>query len=233
MKRTAIVFQHVAFEDLGSFEGVLRDHHYEIRMLQAGVDDLSRIAQEEAHLTIALGGPVSVNDEGTFRFLRREREILRARLALDLPCLGICLGAQLMAAALGARVSAMSQKEIGWSVLQLLRASVEHPLRALEGTPVLHWHGEQFELPEGVRALASTPSCANQAFAWRHNGLALQFHPEVTARNLERWYIGHVVELAAAGIDIKKMREESLERAPVLRQRAQSFFDKWLTELST
>jgi len=107
VKRSAIVFQHLAFEDLGSFEEVLLDHRYQIRTVRLGVDDLSRIAQEESDLAIVLGGPISANDEARFSFLRREREILRSRLSLDLPCLGICLGAQLMSAALGGSVIAM------------------------------------------------------------------------------------------------------------------------------
>jgi len=231
MKRHAIVFQHLCFEDLGSFQEVLQDHRYELRVLQLGVDDLGRIAQEEADLAIVLGGPISSNDEQSFAFLRREREILRSRLSLDLPCLGLCLGAQLMARALGASVGPMAQKEIGWSPLALHGPLRDNPLAPLDGAAVLHWHGEEYGLPEGARALASTPQCAQQAFAWRKNGLALQFHPEVTTVGLERWYIGHAVELRAADVDVARLRRESAVQAPALKKRAQALFDAWLSGL--
>jgi len=116
--------------------------------------------------------------------------------------------------------------------VQLVEAEPGHPLSVLEGASVLHWHGDEYTLPEGARALARTPLCENQAFAWRKNGLALQFHPEVTVPSLERWFIGHVVELIAAGVDIHHLRRETLRHAPRLRRRAQSFFDAWLSQLS-
>jgi GMP synthase (glutamine-hydrolysing) len=231
MKRHAIVFQHLCFEDLGSFHDVLRDHRYEVRTVQVGFDDLGRIAQEEADLAIVLGGPISSNDERSFAFLRREREILRSRLSLDLPCLGLGLGAQLMARALGASVGPMPEKEIGWSALVLHAPLRDNPLALLDGASVLHWHGEQYSLPEGARPLASTSQCNEQAFAWRKNGLALQFHPEVTALGLERWYIGHAVELSTAAVDVAALRRESAVHAPALKKRAQAFFDAWLSRL--
>jgi GMP synthase (glutamine-hydrolysing) len=157
---------------------------------------------------------------------------LRSRLSLDLPCLGICLGAQLMSVALGGTVAPLPQKEIGWSPLSFDVAAREHPLACLEGLPVLHWHGEQYTLPECAHGLASTALCENQAFKFRQNGLALQFHPEVTASGLERWLIGHVGELMAAQTDINLLRRETLRYAPALRERAQVFFDRWLAQLS-
>jgi len=232
MKRSAVVFQHLAFEDLGSLEDVLLDHGFRVRTLQLGVSELDRIAPEEPALLIVLGGPISVNDGASFPFLQHERAILRSRLSLDLPCLGICLGAQLMSVALGGTVTPMPQREIGWSPLQLHGSAHDHALSPLEGLPVLHWHGEQYTLPECAVSLASTAVCENQAFRFRQNGLALQFHPEVTASGLERWLIGHVGELMAANIDINALRRETLRYAPLLRERAQLLFDRWLAQLS-
>lgn len=232
MKQSAVVLQHLAFEDLGSFEEVLRDHDFELRMLQLGVADLGQLVPEEPGLLIVLGGPISVNDTALFPFLQHELAILRSRMSRDLPCLGICLGAQLMSVALGGTVSAMPHKEIGWSPLQLSRAGAEHALSALACAPVLHWHGEQYTLPEGAVGLASTEVCLNQAFSFRQNGLALQFHPEVTSLGFERWLIGHVGELTAAKLDINTLRGEAQRYGPELRQRAQAFFDRWLRQLS-
>jgi GMP synthase (glutamine-hydrolysing) len=230
MTRSAAIFQHVSFEDLGSFEHVLLDHGFQLTTYQLGVDDLARARVQEPDLLIVLGGPISVNDARRFPFLNEEQAVFSARLLADAPCIGICLGAQLMSLALGGQVLPMLHKEIGWTPLSLSHAlASDDPLRAFDATTdVLHWHGEQFTIPEGAVPLASTPICANQAFAWRNNGLALQFHPEVTARGLERWYIGHVEELSAAGCDIVKLRAESRERTNALRERAQLFLDRWL-----
>jgi GMP synthase (glutamine-hydrolysing) len=230
MKRQAAVFQHVAFEDLGSFEQVLLDHDFQIDTFQLGVDDLARAYGDDPELLIVLGGPISVNDSERSPFLAQERAIIRARLLQDTPCIGICLGAQLMALALGGSVTAMARKEIGWSRIALSDAvSVNDPLRILgDDTQVLHWHGEAFSVPEGAVPLASTTACAQQAFAWKRNGLALQFHPEVTARGLERWYIGHVEELSAAGADIPALRAKGRQQAEALRGRAQAFLHDWL-----
>jgi GMP synthase (glutamine-hydrolysing) len=232
MQRNAVVLQHVAYEDLGSLEEVLLDHRYQLRTLQLGVAELDRVVAEEPELLIVLGGPISVNDGAMFPFLHQETAILRSRLALDRPCLGICLGAQLMSAALGGTVAPMLQKEIGWGPLQLGNSAREHALSALEGAHVLHWHGEQYTLPEQAVGLASTKICQNQAFQFRQNGLALQFHPEVTTSGLERWLIGHAVELTAANVDIQALRGDTLRHGAALRERAQAFFDRWLTQLT-
>jgi GMP synthase (glutamine-hydrolysing) len=231
VKRKAAVFQHVAFEDLGSFEQVLHDRGFQVDTFQLGADDLGRAYADDPELLFVLGGPISVNDSARFPFLAQELAIVRARMLQDTPCIGICLGAQLMALAMGGQVAPMGAKEIGWSKLMLSETlATSDPLRILgNDTPVLHWHGEEFTIPEGGVPLASTPACPNQAFAWKRNGLALQFHPEVTARGLERWYIGHVEELSAAGCDIPAMRSEGQRQTEMLRGRAQAFLHDWLS----
>jgi GMP synthase (glutamine-hydrolysing) len=228
--RKVAVFQHVAFEDLGSFEQVLQERGFHIDTFQLGVDDLGRAYAEDPDLLVVLGGPISVNDAARFPFLAQEQAIIRARLLCDAPCLGIGLGAQLMALALGAAVAPMRDREIGWSPVRLneLVASND-PLQILgQETALLHWHDEQLAIPAGAVSLASTPACPHQAFAWKRNGLALQFHPEVSARGLERWYIGHVAALNAAGCDIVALRNESRRKAEPLRVRAQAFLREWL-----
>jgi GMP synthase (glutamine-hydrolysing) len=221
----------VAFEDLGSFEQVLQERGFQIDTFQLGVDDLGRAYAEDPDLLLVLGGPISVNDAARFPFLAQEQAIIRARLLCDAPCIGICLGAQLMALALGAPVTPMLDKEIGWSPIQLSDVVAGNdPLQLLGDTAVLHWHGEQFAIPAGAVSLASTRACPHQAFAWKRNGLAVQFHPEVSARGLERWYIGHVAELSAGGCDIVALRNDSRRNAEALRVRAQAFLREWLAQ---
>lgn len=230
--RTAIAIRHVAFEDLGTLEAALHAHGYAVSYREAGVDDLAAIHPAGADLLIVLGGPISVNDGEDHPFIEHEIRLLRARLAEDRPTLGICLGAQLMARALGAAVRVGPEKEIGWTPIALTEAGRRHPLHHLgEDAPVFHWHGETFDLPPGAALLASTPVCANQAFAAGRRALGLQFHPEVTAAGLERWYIGHAAELGAAGVRVPELRQGSARHAPPLARRAALLWDAWLASI--
>jgi len=144
------------------------------------------------------------------------------------PTLGNCLGAQLISRALGSRVYPTGAKEIGWSPLELSAAGRTGVLRHLDGLDVLHWHGDTFDLPTGCDLLASTPVCRNQAFARGPNLLALQFHPEVDAHNMERWLIGHACELAGAGIAPPTLRARTREAAPALRPASDALIAEWL-----
>jgi GMP synthase-like glutamine amidotransferase len=132
-------------------------------------------------LLVCLGGPIGAYEEAAYPFLRDELALIERRLAAARPTLGICLGAQLMARALGARIYPAPAKEIGWGEVRLSEAGQKGPLRHFAGVPVLHWHGDTFDLPKGAELLASTVLCANQAFAFGRYALAFQFHPETTA----------------------------------------------------
>ncbi len=226
----ACVVRHVAFEDLGSFEAVLVDHGFELRVVDAGVDALTS-ALVEADLAVVLGGPIGVYEEAAYPFLASELALLQRRLAARRPTLGICLGAQLMAKALGARVYPGGQKEIGCAPVELTRAGRASCLAALEGQPVVHWHGDTFDLPAGAERLASTALYENQAFRVGENLLGLQFHPEVEARSFERWLIGHAGELASAGIDIPALRGRVREAGDALRTAGTTLLERWLEQI--
>ena len=172
------VIRHVGFEDLGTLAGELGRVGLAFDYLEPPRHELA--VAGNAQLLIVLGGPISVNDADRFSFLQDEIELVRHRIDNRLPTLGICLGAQLIAKAMGAAVVPMAEPEIGWGRLDLTDAGKASPLRHLAG-PVLHWHGETFDLPPGYESLAATPRCPNQAFAIEQHTLALQFHIEVTA----------------------------------------------------
>jgi len=232
--KTALILRHVAFEDLGSFAPVLERHGYRIEYHEAGLEDFSAIDPASPALLIVLGGPIGVYDEADYPFLKHEIRLLEQRLAAGLPVLGICLGAQLMARALGARVYPGGCKEIGWSPLTLTEAGRRSSLAALapEATQVLHWHGDTFDLPPTATLLASTPLFPHQAFSLGRHALALQFHPEVTAPGLERWYIGHAGEIAATpGISVGALREASAIEAPILERQGAKMLEGWLAGL--
>ena len=233
--KKAWVITHVAFEDLGSFEQILREEGFEIEYLCAASDELDEINSETDDLLIILGGPISVNDIDEYPFIQAELEMLIERLKADKPTLGICLGAQLIAKALGARVYPGQHREIGWAPIHLDDAGSRSVLRYLvgDGVFVLHWHGETFDLPEYAEHLASSEHCANQAFSYG-KALALQFHPEVTRRGLEQWYVGHAGEIhQTEGISVNQLRDDSHRYADILQSRAYMFLREWLEQVSS
>lgn len=226
MQKTATVIRHVAFEDLGSFAGPLASRGYGIRFLEAGCDALD--PAQEADLLIVLGGPISANDSALYPWISEEIRLIRTRMDRDRPLLGICLGAQLMARALNAAVDFAPAKEIGFAPLKLTEAGWRSPLAALGGEPVLHWHGENFDLPAGAERLASTAVCPNQSFRIGPRVLACQFHPEAADGRFERWLIGHHGELQAEGVDIGRLREAERAERTGLRERGEALLLAWL-----
>lgn len=231
MRQTALVLRHVHFEDLAVFAPVLKSGGYGIEVLDAPTCDLASISALAPDLLIVLGGPVGVGDVHAYPFLGQEQALLRERLSAERPTLGVCLGAQLMASALGAFVGSTGVKEIGFSPLTLTDAGRSSPLRHLETATVLHWHGDSFEIPQGATLLASTPACANQAFSIGHHGLGLQFHPEVDGAALESWLVGHAVELASTGIDPVTLRADGRRHAADLKTAGQAMLAEWLDQL--
>jgi GMP synthase (glutamine-hydrolysing) len=232
-RRTAIAIRHVAFKDLGFLSAILDEAGWTVSYCDAAVADLTDPALRKAELLIVLGGPIGVYDTEPYPFLSHEIALLERRLARDRPTLGICLGGQLMARALGARVFPGNVKEIGWGRLSLVPEGRTSCLRHLaEDAEVLHWHGDTFDLPVGAIRLASTTHYENQAFAWQSNSLALQFHLEADPRWLEEWYVGHCVELAAAGIDIPGLRSATQRVSAYVRQQAEAVFGTWLASLT-
>ncbi|MCU0561977.1 MAG: type 1 glutamine amidotransferase [Desulfobacterales bacterium] len=134
---------------------------------------------------IAMGGPMSVNDEPELPWLRPEKAFIKEAVGRGLPVLGVCLGAQLIANSLGARVFANAHKEIGWFPVQAVAsdsAAFRLPPRAI----VFHWHGETFDLPAGAVHLAESAGCGNQAFQIGRNVIGLQFHLEATPESVDQ-----------------------------------------------
>lgn len=232
MARTALVLRHVHFEDLGTFALPFEQADYEIRYADVGDANFPPDRPEDPDLLVVLGGPIGVYEETVYPFLAREQAFIAARLAARRPLLGVCLGAQLIAAAAGARVFPSGIKEIGFKPVYLSAAGRESPLRHLEGTPVLHWHGDTYSLPAGATNLASSDALEQQAFAIGREVLALQFHAEVDCGDrFERWLVGHAAELAAAGVDPAALRRNARTTGPALRVAADRTITQWLSGL--
>ncbi len=225
--RRAVALRHVAFEDLGSFAPVLAELGYNISYFEAGVDDVRTAGIEGADLLIVLGGPISAYEDNLYPFLSDGIWLLERRMRLNLPTLGVCLGAQLMARALGARVY-KGVPEIGFAPITLTIEGARSNLSALANVNVLHWHADTFDHPEGATHLASTPDCAEQAFSIGATTLALQFHAETGDLGFERWLVGHAVELAHAGVDVVELRRSHRAHGNALRAAASVMLSDWI-----
>lgn len=227
--RKATVITHVAFEDLDSLEQPLRKAGFNIAFRDAARHSLG-VKDRASDLTILMGGPIGVYEQSDYPFLTAEIDYVRDRIARNLPTLGICLGAQLIAAALGSPVYPGRAKEIGWSTLRFTEAGAQSAIAELN-CAVLHWHGDTFDLPHGAQLLASSTLYPHQAFSCGR-ALALQFHPEVSAEGLERWYVGHTGELGQfrKGI-VPELRTAAAVHAPKLAQRLGRFLTRWLCEV--
>jgi GMP synthase-like glutamine amidotransferase len=178
------VLQHVSFEDIGSIGPFLKERQAVVTYTRFYLNDaLPEI--NGLDLIIIMGGPMSVNDEALYSWLPAEKEFIRNAALQSIPLIGICLGAQLIANALGARVYPNAEKEIGWFPVTAA-PSEENYFHFPKQLPAFHWHGETFDLPPGAVLLARSEACKNQAFQIGKHVIGLQFHLETTPESLDR-----------------------------------------------
>ena len=222
-----IAIRHVAFEDLGVFCDVFREEGitFEYWDCERPRDEAAFL---DAELAVVLGGPIGVGDVERYPIVQEEISLVKKRLEAGLPLLGICLGAQYMAHARGARVYPGQGKDIGWGTVTLCQEG--GLLAPLESAPVLHWHGDTFDLPEGATLLASSRVTPHQAFSLAPGQLALQFHVEADARHMESWLVGHCCELSQAGIDPCSLREDAQRLGDAAARAGREVCRLWLQE---
>ena len=231
MRKTALALRHVAFEDVGVWAATLDAEGYDLAYVEVGPRPLPLDRIQACELLIVLGAPIGVYETEAYPFLIEEIATIERRLAARRPTLGVCLGAQLMATALGARVAPGPGKEIGYAPVELAAAAQASPLAAIEGLNVLHWHGDAFDLPSGAERLAATTLCPNQAFRLGDWALALQFHLEADPEAIESWLIGHTGELANARIDPRTIRADALRYGPAVAETGRRLLADWLEAL--
>lgn len=187
--RKLLVLQHVPSEPMGVLDPLLRTAGFRIRYVNFARDPFAQVDVSRYAGLVVLGGPMNVDQVDSYPHLLHEIEVIRAALTREIPTLGICLGAQLLAAALGAHVHPNPVREIGWYPLTLSPAAGTDPLfQHLDAAAhVFQWHAYTFTEPRDTMHLASSASCANQAFRYRDFAYGLQFHLEVDAALIRRW----------------------------------------------
>lgn len=235
MKLTAI--RHMCSDGLCTLGDVLQERgiSYEYIDSYKYGEDLQVYDPLNPEPLIVLGGACGAYQEEDYPFLTQELKLLEKRLAADLPTLGICLGAQLIAKALGADVHPGTKgPEIGWVDLSINEAGQKSPLRHFDQskTKMLQWHGDTFELAEGMTLLGSSNKYENQAFSYGRNVMGVQFHPEIRACTLEGWYVGSAAAVAKGEINLKQIRKDSAENIATLVQQSRLFFGEWLDNIS-
>lgn len=228
---SCLAVRHVLFEDLGTFGPMLERRGYTIEYLEAPLAEWRREGPRlrEADLVVVLGGPINVDEVERYAFLGPERRLLAERLHAGGPTLGLCLGAQMMASVLGARVAPMGHKELGWAPITLTPEGRQSCLAPADGLPVLHWHGDGFEIPEGAQRLAFSERCRNQAFLWGAHALGLQFHLEASGRELERWFVGNALEIELTpGVTLEQLRADTECSSEGVTRAGEAVLDAWL-----
>ena len=184
-----LVFRHVAYEVLGTLDPLLKDAGFRIKYVNFERHPDAEPSLEGYDGLIVLGGPMNVDEVDKYHNLKTEVNIIREAVEKELPILGICLGSQLLAKALGAKVRKNPEKEIGWYEISPTKKGQKDPLISnfMQEEKIFQWHGDTFELPDGAKLLASSPLCKNQAFRYGENVYGFQFHLEVDTPMIERW----------------------------------------------
>jgi GMP synthase-like glutamine amidotransferase len=185
---TVLIIKHVNIERPGLIESCLNQENIPYRILDLEKGDLFPKADHSKGIVI-LGGPMNVYEEDRYPFLRGEDLFIKESTRRGKPILGICLGAQLIAKALGAKVSRAPFKEIGWYDVSLTRFASRDPCFSgfPKTFPVFQWHGDTFEIPDAGKLIATSPSVPHQAFRYGTNVYGLQFHLEVSEKMIQEW----------------------------------------------
>ena len=189
--REVLILKHVASEGAGTLFDFLKEKNIPVREVDLYENAVLPERVDALKAVILMGGPMNVYEEDRYLFLKRENEFIKKLLRKNVPCLGVCLGAQLIAKALGGKVYKAKEAEIGWMDITLTEDATKDRLFSVLKSPrlrVLQWHEDTFEMPKTAVRLASSPAVPNQAFRYKKNVYAFQFHVEVNRAMLKDWF---------------------------------------------
>jgi GMP synthase (glutamine-hydrolysing) len=232
--RKLLVFQHVPLEPLGTLDRQFKRAGFRIRYVNFDRQPDARVDVDRYHGLVVLGGPQAADQTDRFPHLRYEKEAIRTAVENGYPVLGICLGAQLIAASLGGRTLRGRAPEFGWADVTPTAAGRADPLfRHFDGSEqIFQWHSDTFTLPHGAVHLASSRACAQQAFRLRDHVYGLQFHLEADRALIGRWLAAphHLKELAERGVqlDPKRILAETSARLPRAAALATAVFGEFI-----
>ncbi|MBO9697634.1 MAG: glutamine amidotransferase [Sphingopyxis sp.] len=230
-RKKGLIIRHVPHEGIAGYRAPIEAAGYELDRVDVGDAGFGAVDLVEPDLLIMMGGPMGVYEQDEHPWIACQMRRLARRIDEGRPTLGVCFGAQMMAAAMGARVYRGPAKEVGFHPLDFVDRS--SPLRHLAGVPVLHWHGDTFDLPDDVELLASTTAYRHQAFRRGDNILALQFHGEMGLDpRFDEWLRQWPDALAETGGSVEGMRalHRRLGASAVAAGRA--MIAEWLAGLS-
>ncbi len=226
---TVLVLQHNECEGLGTIADALQGEKIAARHIKTYQGQPVPEEMGEAAGLIIMGGPMGVYEEQRYPFLREEMRLIEDSLRQDRPVLGVCLGSQLLASALGAVVTKGRRKEIGWAPVRLSDTALTDRLwSGLEQSFVAyHWHGDVFDLPPDSVPLASSDLTACQAFRHGRTAYGFLFHMEVTGEIVRNMVAAFADELLEAGLEGAAILQESQLRLPQLRGVGDTVFRRW------
>lgn len=230
--KKALIIRHVPYEGVAGFREPIEAAGYHVDRIDVTDPEFSRLDLREHDLLIMMGGPMGVYEQDRYPWIACQMRRLALRLEAELPTLGVCFGAQMIAAALGAKVFAGPVKEVGFHPIRIHDHAMDSPLRHLVDVPILHWHGDTFTLPEGVELLASSHAYDHQAFRRGGNLLAVQFHAEMGLdERFNAWIEEWPESVIEAGGDEASLRQAHDELGQVAVAAGQAMVAEWLTQL--
>ncbi len=189
--KEVLILQHVANEGAGTIRDYLDSQNIPFRFIRLYDNEILPKTMDQVHSAVVMGGPMNVYEEEKFPFLKEENIFIQRLIRENIPMLGVCLGSQLLAKALGAKVIKASAPEIGWGEVRLSAAASQDALFSEIKAPVLRflqWHEDTFDLPNGAVHLASSAIVPNQAFRYKDRFYGFQFHVEVDRSMLADWF---------------------------------------------
>ncbi|KKC25320.1 glutamine amidotransferase [Sphingomonas sp. SRS2] len=229
--KTALVIRHTPYEGIAGFRAPVEAAGYEIDRIDVTDPAFPDVDFDAPDLVVMMGGPMGVYETDRHPWLACEIVRLARRIMLDRPTIGVCLGSQVIAAAMGARVYPGPVKEVGYAPVTITDAGQGSPLRHIEDVPVLHWHGDTFDLPPGAELLASTGHYAHQAFRRGNNILALQCHPEMGEDPRFEAWLKDEPYITAAGTSVADLRAQNDNHGSTAVAAGRRLMADWLDRL--